>query len=151
MAASPLSLALLLATCRLGALLVAPSGSLVVCGGGARAVQYDAGQPLPPCLRLTCAQMIEVVGGGARGLAWRGAQLMYLRGRRPIVRGTVRNPCDHPHGGRTRAIPHPQTPWGKPVQKSRRTTQWRVRPRDIDPSTLRVHVRRTPTPTTPRP
>jgi ribosomal protein L2 len=31
-------------------------------------------------------------------------------GRRPIVRGTARNPNDHPHGGRTRAIKYPRTP-----------------------------------------
>lgn len=31
-------------------------------------------------------------------------------GRRPLVRGTVRNPNDHPHGGRTRAIKYPRTP-----------------------------------------
>ena len=31
-------------------------------------------------------------------------------GRRPMVRGTVRNPNDHPHGGRTRAIRYPRTP-----------------------------------------
>ena len=40
-------------------------------------------------------------------------------GKRPIVRGSVMNPCDHPHGGgegrtsigRTK----PLTPWGKPA------------------------------------
>jgi len=34
------------------------------------------------------------------------------RGRKSIVRGVAMNPVDHPHGGRTKAIAHPRTPWG---------------------------------------
>ena len=34
-------------------------------------------------------------------------------GRKSIVRGVAMNPVDHPHGGRTKAIRHQQTPWGK--------------------------------------
>jgi len=34
-------------------------------------------------------------------------------GRKPMVRGVARNPVDHPHGGRTKTIHHPRTPWGK--------------------------------------
>jgi len=34
-------------------------------------------------------------------------------GVKPIVRGVARNPVDHPHGGRTKAIKYPRTPWGK--------------------------------------
>ena len=41
------------------------------------------------------------------------------RGIRPSVRGSVMNPCDHPHGGgEGRApvgLPSPVTPWGKPT------------------------------------
>lgn len=33
-------------------------------------------------------------------------------GLKPIVRGVARNPVDHPHGGRTKAIKYPRTPWG---------------------------------------
>ena len=29
------------------------------------------------------------------------------------VRGVARNPVDHPHGGRTKSIKYPRTPWGK--------------------------------------
>nr|YP_009550879.1 ribosomal protein L2 [Eustigmatophyceae sp. Ndem 8/9T-3m6.8]QAA11816.1 ribosomal protein L2 [Eustigmatophyceae sp. Ndem 8/9T-3m6.8] len=40
-------------------------------------------------------------------------------GRRPTVRGTVMNACDHPHGGGEGRSPigrkHPCTPWGKPA------------------------------------
>jgi large subunit ribosomal protein L2 len=41
------------------------------------------------------------------------------KGWRPAVRGTVMNPCDHPHGGGEGRQPiglkHPKTPWGKPA------------------------------------
>lgn len=40
-------------------------------------------------------------------------------GRRPHVRGSVMNPCDHPHGGGEGKCPvgrsGPVTPWGKPT------------------------------------
>ena len=34
-------------------------------------------------------------------------------GHKPKVRGVARNPVDHPHGGRTKSIRYPRTPWGK--------------------------------------
>ena len=34
-------------------------------------------------------------------------------GVKPKVRGVAMNPVDHPHGGRTKAIKNPRTPWGK--------------------------------------
>lgn len=34
-------------------------------------------------------------------------------GSKSIVRGVAMNPVDHPHGGRTKAIAYPRTPWGK--------------------------------------
>ena len=43
-------------------------------------------------------------------------------GRRPVVRGVVMNPIDHPHGGgegRTSGGGHPVTPWGKPTKGAR--------------------------------
>ncbi|MEE5992564.1 MAG: 50S ribosomal protein L2 [Oscillospiraceae bacterium] len=48
-------------------------------------------------------------------------------GWRPIVRGSVMNPCDHPHGGGEGKSPvgrpGPVTPWGKPAlgYKTRKT------------------------------
>lgn len=40
-------------------------------------------------------------------------------GKRPTVRGSVMNPCDHPHGGGEGRSPigrtRPLTPWGKPA------------------------------------
>ena len=40
-------------------------------------------------------------------------------GHKPTVRGTVKNPRDHPHGGRTRSQKCQKTPWGRPAKKSR--------------------------------
>ena len=41
------------------------------------------------------------------------------KGIRPTVRGSVMNPCDHPHGGGEGkspiGLPSPVTPWGKPA------------------------------------
>jgi large subunit ribosomal protein L2 len=34
-------------------------------------------------------------------------------GKKSIVRGVAMNPVDHPHGGRTKSIRYPRTPWGK--------------------------------------
>ena len=48
-------------------------------------------------------------------------------GIRPTVRGSVMNPCDHPHGGGEGRTPvgrkSPLTPWGKPAlgKKTRNT------------------------------
>ena len=43
-------------------------------------------------------------------------------GRKPVVRGVVMNPIDHPHGGgegRTSGGRHPVTPWGVPTKGKR--------------------------------
>ncbi|MCL1916942.1 MAG: 50S ribosomal protein L2 [Peptococcaceae bacterium] len=43
-------------------------------------------------------------------------------GKRPTVRGSVMNPCDHPHGGGEGKAPigrNPCTPWGKPALGSK--------------------------------
>jgi large subunit ribosomal protein L2 len=51
-------------------------------------------------------------------------------GRRPTVRGSVMNPCDHPHGGGEGRCPigrpGPLTPWGKPALgvKTRKTKKY---------------------------
>ncbi|MEI8389033.1 MAG: 50S ribosomal protein L2 [bacterium] len=40
------------------------------------------------------------------------------KGIKPTVRGSVKNPCDHPHGGGEGKCPiggQPKTPWGKPA------------------------------------
>ena len=48
-------------------------------------------------------------------------------GHRPVVRGVVMNPVDHPHGGgegKTSGGRHPVTPWGKPT-KGKKTRNMR--------------------------
>ena len=62
------------------------------------------------------------------------------RGIRPTVRGSVMNPCDHPHGGGEGRAPigrsGPVTPWGKPAlgyktrNKKSRTEKFIVRHRN---------------------
>jgi large subunit ribosomal protein L2 len=58
------------------------------------------------------------------------AGAMRRKGRRPSVRGSVMNPCDHPHGGgegRTGiGLKHPKTPWGKPAMgvRTRNPRKW---------------------------
>jgi len=46
-------------------------------------------------------------------------------GKRPTVRGSVMNPCDHPHGGGEGRAPigrtRPLTPWGKPALGKKNT------------------------------
>jgi large subunit ribosomal protein L2 len=61
-------------------------------------------------------------------------------GVRPTVRGSVMNPCDHPHGGGEGRAPvghaGPMTPWGKPAigyrtrKKNHRTDKFIVKRRN---------------------
>ncbi|MEG2680093.1 MAG: 50S ribosomal protein L2, partial [Oscillospiraceae bacterium] len=61
-------------------------------------------------------------------------------GWRPSVRGSVMNPCDHPHGGGEGKAPvgrpSPVTPWGKPTmgyktrKKNSRTEQFIIKHRN---------------------
>ena len=71
-------------------------------------------------VRLTCIACIGQVGNVDHanisiGKAGRKRHM----GVRPTVRGSVMNPCDHPHGGGEGKSPvgrpGPVTPWGKPA------------------------------------
>ena len=71
-------------------------------------------------IRLNCKATIGVVGNLDHenvklGKAGRKRHM----GIRPTVRGSVMNPCDHPHGGGEGKSPigrpGPVTPWGKPA------------------------------------
>jgi len=69
---------------------------------------------------IRCRASIGVVGNGEHNLINVGkAGRKRHMGFRPTVRGSVMNPCDHPHGGgegRTGiGRPGPSTPWGKPA------------------------------------
>lgn len=79
-------------------------------------------------IRLECKATIGLVGNSDHsnvqiGKAGRARHM----GIRPTVRGSVMNPCDHPHGGGEGKSPigrpSPVTPWGKPAMgyKTRKT------------------------------
>ncbi len=92
-------------------------------------------------VRLECKATIGVVGNSDHanvqlGKAGRSRHM----GIRPTVRGSVMNPCDHPHGGGEGKSPigrpGPVTPWGKPAlgyktrKKNHRTDKQIVRRRN---------------------
>ncbi len=92
-------------------------------------------------IRLDCKATIGSVGNSDHsniqlGKAGRSRHL----GIRPTVRGSVMNPCDHPHGGGEGKSPvgrpSPVTPWGKPTmgyktrKKHHRTDKQIVKRRD---------------------
>ncbi len=71
-------------------------------------------------IRLDCCATIGQVGNIEHDIVKIGkAGKTRHRGIRPTVRGSVMNPCDHPHGGGEGkspvGMPGPVTPWGKPA------------------------------------
>ena len=92
-------------------------------------------------IRLNCMATIGQVGN----TDWANIQIGKAgrkrhMGWRPTVRGSVMNPCDHPHGGGEGKSPvgrpGPVTPWGKPAlgyktrKKKNRTDKFIVRRRN---------------------
>ena len=92
-------------------------------------------------VRITCMATIGQVGNADHanisiGKAGRKRHM----GWRPTVRGSVMNPCDHPHGGGEGKSPigraGPVTPWGKPTlgyktrKKKNPTDKYIVKRRD---------------------
>jgi len=71
-------------------------------------------------IRQNCFATIGEVGNNDAFLVRSGkAGRTRWLGKRPTVRGSVMNPCDHPHGGGEGRSPigrsRPLTPWGKPA------------------------------------
>ena len=71
-------------------------------------------------IRLDCKATIGQVGNVEHETVKLGkAGKTRHKGIRPTVRGSVMNPCDHPHGGGEGRAPigrpGPVTPWGKPA------------------------------------
>ena len=71
-------------------------------------------------IRLDCKATIGQIGNVEHDTVKVGkAGKTRHRGIRPTVRGSVMNPCDHPHGGGEGKSPighpGPVTPWGKPA------------------------------------
>ena len=58
---------------------------------------------------------------GIAGVAAPKAGVNRRLGRSPRVRGVATNPNDHPHGGRTKAVKYPRTPWGRTTRFPRPT------------------------------
>jgi large subunit ribosomal protein L2 len=121
-------------------------------GGAAQLVAKEGGMAL---LRLPSGEMRRVSdqcratvgqlgnvtheiesGGKAGRTRWLG--------KRPIVRGTVMNPVDHPHGGGEgkNKGSHPVTPWGKPTLGHRTRDPKKASNRDIVRSRKRGKGRR---------
>ncbi len=79
-------------------------------------------------IRMNCKATIGQVGNIVNYNAQHdNAGRTRHKGFRPTVRGSVMNPCDHPHGGGEGKSPigrpSPVTPWGKPTMgyKTRKT------------------------------
>jgi large subunit ribosomal protein L2 len=91
-------------------------------------------------VRLDCKATIGVVSNSEHESVKLGkaGKTRHL-GIRPTVRGSVMNPCDHPHGGGEGKSPigrpAPVTPWGKPAlgyktrNKKARTNKFIVKSR----------------------
>ena len=93
------------------------------------------------CGRQECKATIGEVGNSDHSNVQLGkAGRTRHMGIRPTVRGSVMNPCDHPHGGGEGKSPigrpSPVTPWGKPAmgyktrKKNNRTDKQIVRRRN---------------------
>ena len=92
-------------------------------------------------IRLDCKATIGQVGNIEHDTVKVGkAGKTRHKGIRPTVRGSVMNPCDHPHGGGEGRAPigrpGPVTPWGKPAlglktrNKKARTNKFIVKRRN---------------------
>ena len=92
-------------------------------------------------VRLDCKASIGQVGNIEHDTVKIGkAGRKRHMGIRPTVRGSVMNPCDHPHGGGEGKSPvgrpGPVTPWGKPAlglktrNKKARTNKFIVKRRN---------------------
>ena len=104
-----------------GAQLVRSAGAaaqLVSKDGGVAQVRLPSGEVR--IIRLDCKATIGQVGNIEHETVKLGkAGKTRHKGIRPTVRGSVMNPCDHPHGGGEGKSPigrpAPVTPWGKPA------------------------------------
>ena len=104
-----------------GAQLVRSAGvfaQLIAKENGVAQVRLPSGEVR--IIRLDCKATIGQVGNVEHDTVKVGkAGKTRHKGIRPTVRGSVMNPCDHPHGGGEGKSPvgrpSPVTPWGKPA------------------------------------
>ena len=104
-----------------GAQLVRSAGvfaQLIAKENGVAQVRLPSGEVR--IIRLDCKATVGQVGNIEHDTVKLGkaGKTRHL-GIRPTVRGSVMNPCDHPHGGGEGKSPigrpSPVTPWGKPA------------------------------------
>ncbi len=81
-------------------------------------------------IRVECKATVGTVGNlDYENVSYGKAGRVRHMGVKPTVRGSVMNPCDHPHGGGEGRAPigrpGPVTPWGKPAlgHKTRKSKQ----------------------------
>ena len=104
-----------------GAQLVRSAGTfaqLIAKENGVAQVRLPSGEVR--LIRLDCKATVGQVGNIEHDTVKVGkAGKTRHKGIRPTVRGSVMNPCDHPHGGGEGKSPvgrpSPVTPWGKPA------------------------------------
>ena len=112
-----------------GAQLVRAAGvaaQLMAKEGGMATIRMPSGEMRK--VRMNCKATIGQVGNidHANVSIGKAGRKRHM-GIRPTVRGSVMNPCDHPHGGGEGKAPvgrpGPVTPWGKPAlgYKTRKT------------------------------
>ena len=94
------------------------SAQLMAKDGGYAQVRLPSGEVR--MIRLDCKATIGQVGNlDYENIKIGKAGRKRHMGFRPTVRGSVMNPCDHPHGGGEGKSPigrpSPVTPWGKPA------------------------------------
>ena len=125
-----------------GAQLVRSAGvfaQLIAKENGVAQVRLPSGEVR--IIRLDCKATIGQVGNVEHDTVKVGkAGKTRHKGIRPTVRGSVMNPCDHPHGGGEGKSPvgrpSPVTPWGKPAlgyktrNKNARTDKFIVKRRN---------------------
>ena len=125
-----------------GAQLVRSAGAaaqLMAKENGSAQVRLPSGEVR--IIRLDCKATIGQVGNIEHDTVKLGkAGKTRHKGIRPTVRGSVMNPCDHPHGGGEGRSPigrpGPVTPWGKPAlgyktrNKKARTNKFIVKRRN---------------------
>ena len=125
-----------------GAQLVRSAGvfaQLIAKENGVAQVRLPSGEVR--IIRLDCKASIGQVGNIEHDTVKVGkAGKTRHKGIRPTVRGSVMNPCDHPHGGGEGKSPigrpTPVTPWGKPAlgyktrNKNARTDKFIVKRRN---------------------
>ena len=125
-----------------GAQLVRSAGvfaQLIAKENGVAQVRLPSGEVR--IIRLDCKATIGQVGNIEHDTVKVGkAGKTRHKGIRPTVRGSVMNPCDHPHGGGEGKSPighpGPLTPWGKPAlgyktrNKKARTDKYIVKRRN---------------------